>query len=93
MASAACNHGGDAGLHVADAAAEYAVAFDGGSPGVSVPAHCEGVHVYVAVEHEGLAAAAAFEGGDGLESAGVYFLEFYGVAAGLQEFGQEAGQV
>ena len=30
----------------------------------------------MAVEHEGLAAATALEGGDGLKSAGVDFLEF-----------------
>ena len=45
------NHGGDAGLHVADASAKDAVSFNGRSPGVAFPAHGEGVHVDMAVEH------------------------------------------
>ena len=85
------DNAGQAALHVLNAVAVEMVSFDHGDPWVPDPAAGEGVDVGVAVQHQTLAAAGAFQYSDGLETPGFHFLQVYLVAALVEKVGQEVG--
>ena len=60
-------------------------------PGIAFPAQGQGIDVDVAIQHQAHPAPSPFEGGDGLEAAGLDLLQVHPIAPWVEEIRQKAG--